>query len=134
MSDRSKSSDKIEIIDFLGRYALCVNTKDNEGFAACFTEDGVWDGLGIGRVAGTEALRNMWTEEAPRNPHLPLNYVIDVNGDTASVHSDILMVGMEAGRWVITSVGTYEDQLVRVGGAWKIKYRKFQRTQLSPAA
>jgi hypothetical protein len=127
------SSDKVEIIDLLGRYAWYVNTQDNEGFAACFTEDGVWEGAGFGRVAGTEALRNLWSGQAPRNPHLPLNYAIDVDGDTASAHSDILIVGVEDGRWAITTVGAYDDKLVRVGGAWKIQYRKFTRTSVAPA-
>jgi hypothetical protein len=128
------SSDRVEIIDLLGRYAWYVNSQDSDGFASCFTEDGVWEGLGLGRIEGIEALRNMWGQRTPRNPHLPLNYVIDVDGDTASAHSDILIVAQEDGKWSIATVGAYDDKLVRVGGAWRIQYRKFTRLGVPPQA
>jgi ketosteroid isomerase-like protein len=128
------ASDKVEIIDLLGRYAWYVNSQDSDGFASCFTEDGVWEGAGFGRMEGIEALRNMWGQRTPRNPHLPLNYVVDVDGDTATVHSDILIVGLEGGTWSITTVGAYDDRLVRVGGSWKIQYRRFTRLGIPPTA
>jgi len=132
MSDTN--ADRVEIIDLLGRYAWYVNSQDSAGFAGCFTEDGVWEGLGLGRIEGTDALLNFWGKGPPRNPHLPLNYVIDIDGDTATAHSDILIVELQDGKWSIATVGTYDDKLVRVGGAWKIKYRKYTRLGAPPAA
>jgi hypothetical protein len=126
------SDDRAAIVDLLGRYAWYVNTQDSDGFAACFTEDGVWEGAGYGRIAGTESLRTFWAKNTPRNPHLPMNYVIAVDGDTGTAHSDILIVGNAEGAWAIHTVGSYDDELVRVGGAWKIKYRRFTRHAVPP--
>lgn len=129
-----RSSDKAEIVDLLGRYANAVNSQDPELYASVFTKDAVWEGVGMGTFVGIDAIRNAFVKNLSRNPHLTLNYTVDVNGTTATARSDVLVVRLEEPQPVVRTVAFYEDKLIRIGCAWKIQYRKFTRRPLTPAA
>jgi hypothetical protein len=121
-----RSSDKAEIAGVLARYAHYADTKDDAGFAGLFTPDGTWEAEGLGRFAGTEALRNFIRGIPAGSRHITANYAIDVAADgTATARSYVMLLGMEAGHPVIRGTGIYDDVLVRIGCAWKFKSRKY---------
>lgn len=122
----AQSSDKAEIAGVLARYALYADAKDEAAFAALFTADGSWEAEGVGRFAGTDALRRFIRGIPAGTRHVTANYVIDLAADgSATARSYVVMLGMESGHPVIRGTGTYEDVLVRVGCAWKFRSRKY---------
>jgi hypothetical protein len=121
-----RSSDSAEIASLLSRYGHHADAKDEAGFVALFTDDGVWDLDATGRFAGSEAIRAFFSKLPGGSRHITSNYVIDVAADgTARARSYVTLMGLEAGRPVVRGAGTYEDVLVRIGCTWKIKSRKF---------
>jgi hypothetical protein len=120
-----------EIRTVLTNYGRYLDAHDLAAYSALFATDGEWvGGFGTGKgPAGIQALmeKNLG-DTAKGKPgstyHLLTNFLIDVQGDTATAWS----------RWnfVVTSSdnkpsimygGHYDDTLVRENGHWKFKRR-----------
>jgi hypothetical protein len=68
--------------------------------------------------------KNMGTgENRTHNYHLMSNFVISVNGDTATAWSRWAFVQPQDRGAVIAQAGRYDDTFVRENGAWKFKKR-----------
>jgi len=79
--------DKIEIQELMARYNFALNFGDAEGWAACFTEDGIFE-CPFGEFKGAETLRKYAKERTLERRDYPVrhmltNIVIDVHGDQA---------------------------------------------------
>jgi uncharacterized protein (TIGR02246 family) len=123
-------SDKDEIRELLARYCFALDAGRFEEMAALFTQDGVWEtafGTGTGRDGIVAQARSISTEPRPRRVHLTTNIVIDLDGDTATVRSNWVLVQNSAAGPVIGSGGGYADRLVRAGGRWLFKHRTIDR-------
>ncbi|MGE0545315.1 MAG: nuclear transport factor 2 family protein [Dehalococcoidia bacterium] len=128
--------DKYDIIELMAKYCFAVDFHDGEAMTKIFTNDGVFEwyelirGNEVLRVSakGTDELRAFGagtrslsgTPEAkvvPTGPirtgrHVATNHVVDGDGTTA-FH-----------RCYLGANGVYNDEVVKVDGAWKIKQRK----------
>lgn len=124
--------DQLAIQRVLTNYSAFLDARDFDGYVGLFTPDGVWQN-GATRREGRAEIRTMLTglfgEPDPGFVNLSSfhqlgNFEIDVKGDTAHAKSRFVFVMRAAdGSPTPELSGQYEDDLVRVDGAWKIKHR-----------
>ncbi|HZM97515.1 MAG TPA: nuclear transport factor 2 family protein [Vicinamibacterales bacterium] len=123
-----KFEDKEEIQNLLLDYGRHLDNRDFAAYSLLFAKDGEWVG-GFGSVSGPASIqafmeKNMGTgPNRAKNYHLLSNFVISVNGDTATAWSRwAFVVPAERGA-VISQAGRYDDTLVREDGHWRFKRR-----------
>ena len=129
------AEDRSEIILLAGRYSQSLDLRDADGWRSCFTDDAVME-MELQQLWITgDALWNLSSDAGDSDDdrvsrHQPSNFVIDGDGDEATMKSYCTVVSAgsrgnpfgEPAR--ITFQGRYEDRLRRVDGAWKIAHRK----------
>ena len=76
----------------------------------------------------------MGTQNTAKNYHLLSNFVITVNGDTATAWSRWAFVVPGQQGAAIAQAGRYDDQLVRENGRWKFKKRVASNDTPGPRA
>jgi len=121
--------DRDEIQGVLLEYGRALDARDFTAYSNLFAADGEWIG-GFGAVKGPANIKafmekNMGTNGNPTNNyHLLSNFVIKVNGDTATAWSRWAFVQPQTtGGATIAQAGRYDDTFVRENGAWKFKKR-----------
>jgi len=132
--------DKAEIEQLLLDYGRHLDARDFGAYAALFARDGEWVG-GFGTVAGPPGIKTFMEKAMPgantaRNYHLLSNFVITVQGDTATAWSRWAFVvpNREGGGAAISQAGRYDDTLVRENGRWRFKRRVASNDTGGPAA
>jgi ketosteroid isomerase-like protein len=120
--------EKDAIRDLMYRYCFVSDREaDPDGWAALFTEDGIWDGAEFGRIQGHAALRDFMIKATSGGGagfrHNMANMLIDVDGDTAQARSYFLL--MQKGKDGLKPfyAGYYEDKFVKQGGQWLFSER-----------
>ena len=120
--------DKEEIQSVLLEYGRSLDARDFAAYSSLFAAEGEWVG-GFGTVKGPANIKafmekNMGTNgNATHNYHLLTNFVITVNGDTATAWSRWTFVQPGERGAAIAQAGRYDDTFVRENGAWKFKKR-----------
>jgi uncharacterized protein (TIGR02246 family) len=120
--------DTQEIERLLLNYGRHLDARDFKAYSLLFAKDGVWSG-GMGTVQGPAAIQAFMEKAIPgpnamHNYHVLSNFVIDVNGDTATAWSRWqFMVPGPNNTAVAAQSGRYDDTLVREDGRWKFKRR-----------
>lgn len=123
--------DRQAILDVLVRYGRLLDEKDLVGYSNLFADDGVWEG-GIGSATGPagiqEMLETVYSRVDPRqygaDYHIMSDFEINVDGDTATSWSRwTWIIEGENGKPTAQRSGHYEDELVKIDGEWKFKYR-----------
>jgi uncharacterized protein (TIGR02246 family) len=131
--------DKEEIQNLLLDYGRSLDNRDFAAYSALFAKDGVWIG-GFGTVAGPGMIKAfmekaMGTQpNTAKNYHLLSNFVITVNGDTATAWSRWAFVVPGPQGATIAQAGRYDDELVRENGRWKFKKRVASNDTAGPRA
>jgi uncharacterized protein (TIGR02246 family) len=120
--------DRLEIAELHARYNRAVDTGDAEGWAACFTPDGIFDARsryakGIAELVAFA--RFYHGQEAYRGAvHWNNNIVADGDGSEARVHADYILVrGSDEGVQILSS-GAYASVARKVDGRWLFASRK----------
>ncbi len=114
---------------------ICDADHDPDQIVTIFTEDGVWEGEGIGRAEGHAALRKLFEgfrEAISFSQHMVQNPIIEVDGNTAT------------GRWYFFGMFTYyngnqkrwqaaryHEDYEKVDGTWKIKHLRIREPVMS---
>jgi uncharacterized protein (TIGR02246 family) len=131
--------DKEEIQNVLLEYGRALDARDFTAYSNLFAADGEWVG-GFGSVKGPANIKafmekNMGTNGNPtHNYHLLSNFVIAVNGDTATAWSRWAFVQpQQTGGATIAQAGRYDDTFVRENGVWKFKKRTASNDTGGPA-
>jgi uncharacterized protein (TIGR02246 family) len=125
--------DKEAIREVLAEYCFRLDDGRFAEMAALFTEDGTWDtafGKATGRTAIAELASSlrMRTEQArPRAAHLVTNIAIALDGESARVRSNWIVMQNSPQGPRIGSGGAYLDEMVRADGRWLFRYRKIDR-------
>src|SRR5262245_58808904 len=120
--------DKEEIRKLLLDYGRFLDSRDLADYSRLFAKDGEWVG-GFGSVAGPANIqafmeKNLGTgPNRGKNYHLLSNFVITVNGDTATAWSRWAFVVPGERGAAISQAGRYDDMLVREDGRWRFKRR-----------
>jgi uncharacterized protein (TIGR02246 family) len=133
-----KFEDKEEIQSLLLDYGRHLDNRDFAAYSQLFAKDGEWVG-GFGSVSGPANIQ-AFMEKAmgtgpnrAKNYHLLSNFVISVNGDTATAWSRWAFVVPGERGAVISQAGRYDDTLVRENGRWRFKRRVASNDTASPA-
>jgi uncharacterized protein (TIGR02246 family) len=131
--------DKAEIEQLLLDYGRHLDARDFAAYAALFAKDGEWVG-GFGTVAGPSNIKAFMEKAMPgantaKNYHLLSNFVITVQGDSATAWSRWAFVvpNREGGGAAIAQAGRYDDTLVRENGKWRFKRRTASNDTGRPA-
>ena len=131
--------DKEEIQNLLLDYGRSLDARDFATYSSLFAKDGEWVG-GFGSVTGPANIKafmekNMGTQpNTAKNYHLLSNFVITVNGDTATAWSRWAFVVPGERGAAISQAGRYDDELVRENGRWKFKKRVASNDTAGPRA
>jgi uncharacterized protein (TIGR02246 family) len=131
-------ADKEEIQNVLLEYGRALDARDFTAYSNLFASDGEWVG-GFGSVKGPANIKafmekNMGTNGNPtHNYHLLSNFVITVNGDTATAWSRWAFVQPGERGAAIAQAGRYDDSFVRENGVWKFKKRTASNDTGGPA-
>lgn len=124
--------DEAAIQRLLVEYGRVLDNRDFAAYAALFTSDGVFDGA-MGAYKGQKEIQTEMEKvfagavaDIPKgqNFHVMSDFVITVMGNRATANSRFIFYKLEGSKPVANVTGTYEDELVRVGGVWKFKNRK----------
>jgi uncharacterized protein (TIGR02246 family) len=110
--------DRLAIRELVALYDRAIDDGDAAAWAACFTEDGVWD-AGAVKVEGRDAL------EAFRGArHACANFDVEGDGDEARLRCDNLM--LRPGDAGVTAfwAADYDDRVRRVDGRWLFASRR----------
>ena len=89
MTSDALASEKAAIAELIARYNFAIDHNDFQGWADCFTPDGVFDGM-IGRFAAHSELDRFTAEvkrltaDTPNLRHYVTNIMTEVDGDSAS--------------------------------------------------
>ena len=117
--------DRFAIIDLCSVYNYTVDQADGEGWAATFTEDGIFNGP-AGQAEGRDALVafcGQLAEAFPGGMHFTDNHLFEVDGDTCE-HKCFLDFKVPTPDGSVASVLLgYEDFVVKVDGEWLFKRR-----------
>jgi ketosteroid isomerase-like protein len=131
--------DRIEIRRLVDEYAIGVDTRDAERFAALFAADGTLSVVEPGEdepslvYTGHEELRTVIELVAAFSVtyHVMTNHVVDIDGDTATASTygltHHLSESEERGLFDTLMLLRYDDELVRVDGSWVFKARRIVR-------
>ena len=141
-------SDRIEIVELLGRYIRALEDRDGKAIADLFTPDGefsLYSRAGAGDftqrslgVVGRDKIRTVF-ESGSRAPgrgfhYLTSDHIVGVDGDKATLTAQFIAVESNAeiqsgaewtlgstmlrGTLAITMMGRYESDLRKIDGRW----------------
>ncbi len=131
--------DRIEIRRLVDEYALAVDTRDAERFAALFADDATLSVVEPGEdspslvYTGQDELRTVIELVASFQVtyHVMTNHVVDVDGDTATASTygltHHLSESEERGLFDTLMLLRYDDELRRVDGRWLFGSRRIVR-------
>ena len=116
--------DRFAILDLCSVYNYTVDQADGDGWAATFTEDGVFHGP-AGHAEGREALSafcGQLAEAFPGGMHFTDNHLFEIDGDTCQ-HKCFLDFKVPSAEGVSSTLLGYEDVVVKVDGEWLFQRR-----------
>ncbi|MGH3251120.1 MAG: nuclear transport factor 2 family protein [Trebonia sp.] len=124
------TTDEVAVTDLLYAYNAATDALDIDGWAACFTPDGVFNGAEQTFWAGADKdkfaahARELEASGLPRLRHFLSNVRINVHEDHAESHCFFLIVATpDDGPSSISMVGEYADRLVKADGRWLFQER-----------
>lgn len=105
---------------------ICDDGHDPDRIVTIFTDDGIWEGAGIGRAEGrTEihALFERFRKAMSYSHHMTMNPRIEVNGHRATgtwyFFGPFTFRRNNQARWQATR---YREEYVKIDGEWKIHH------------
>ena len=124
-------AEKLAIQELCARYCHTIDSQDPEGWAQCFTPDGVFEFDGWA-IRGRPALAEYAEVHARvmRCRHMTLNCLYEVRGERATGRSTTVVTLATEGGYKILGQGAYEDQMVKEGGRWHIAHRRVRTDRL----
>ena len=122
-------TDESAVVEVLTRYATGIDFCDWPLFRSCWADEVDLDYGPLGRFTDPDAFTQLFTRiHDPMGPtyHRLSNFVVDVDGDTATARTYVNAVLMTShapdAAWV-EAVGHYDDTLVRTADGWRIRTR-----------
>jgi uncharacterized protein (TIGR02246 family) len=118
---------KEQIEQLLLDYGRSLDARDFATYSSLFASDGEWVG-GFGTVKGPANIKTFMEKALPgknttNNYHLLSNFVVKVDGETATAWSRWAFVQPQERGAVIAQAGRYDDTFVKENGVWKFKKR-----------
>jgi ketosteroid isomerase-like protein len=134
--------DRMAIQDLYARHNALNDTGDYQGWANCYTEDGLFKSAQEirGRAAIAAAGKERY-EARPSQPwvnpqHWNNSLIVEGDGKSATALCYLIRIAKikATGEFSIITHGMYEDELVKVDGRWLFKSRVVHDTTPPPAA
>jgi hypothetical protein len=123
------TADEAAIIKVLTRYATGIDFCDWPLFRSCWTDEVDLDYGDVGHFTDPDAFTQLFSalhDPMGQTYHRLSNFVVDVDGDTATartyVRAVLMMTADPNAQWV-EAVGHYDDELVRTADGWRIRKR-----------
>ncbi len=113
------------------RYLRCLDTKQWEGFAACFAADATADynGLTFADPVSLVDYLSSHMGDGVLTMHQVHHPEIDVDADSASgtwaLHDKVIV---DAVRFALEGAAFYSDRYVRTAEGWRIQHTSYRRT------
>ena len=128
-----KANDKLAIHELLNKAAYGYDSRTVDMLADCFTEKAVMsmhiaDGDLIGPFEGQNEIMELMTGamegQMDKRLHNISNIFFEKEADeAATVLSSLTLTAVENGSIKLLTTGIYRDEVVKVGGSWKISKR-----------
>jgi uncharacterized protein (TIGR02246 family) len=121
--------DRFMIDDLFIRYTCALDAGDVETLVGCFAEDGSLVSPAVGEHKGRPAIREFarrfarFRERGSQLRHVISNLRIELDGDRGSAKCYLVVFLTRDGASRMLAPGTYDCELVRVGGQWLFKRR-----------
>ena len=120
--------DRSAIQDVIIRYAVAVDTQDDDLLASCFTDDATASFAGVpagpGGAAIVAFLVSLRGVVVIGSTHRFTNVLITLDGDEADVRSSAVVYGVRGEPLQLRLRGiTYRDRFVRTAAGWRIGRR-----------
>ncbi len=116
--------DKFEIIEIFNRYAIGVDTRNEEVYRSCFTDELLVNITG----EDVENTAEGWTEQAftalgnfEKTQHIITNHSINISGDTADAHAYLQALHFTKDN-TFSVWGHYSHKLTRTADGWRISH------------
>ncbi len=109
---------------------ICDDDHNPDRIVQIFTEDGIWEGRGIGTARGRAEIRALFEKFQTMmsfSQHMTMNPRIEVDGDSASgtwyFFGPFTFRADNQAKWQATR---YHEEYARVDGEWKIRHLKIR--------
>lgn len=126
-------TDKIKISELLNKSSYALDERKLEMLEACFADDAVMSlriegGNLIGPFNGQEEIMKLMKDsmdtQTDQRRHIISNiFFQEEDEEVAKVVSYLTLFATENGEINLLTTGTYQDEVARVAGEWKIKKR-----------
>ncbi len=131
-ADAQYLADRTAIMDVMIRYGTSVDAREMDRYRSCFTDDVTVVGYGAESMNGADAYLAYVIaalENFTGTQHLMGNQVVDLNGDFASVRTEVQATHFpkDDPDAVMTLWATYVDDMARVDGEWRIRRHELVR-------
>ena len=107
---------------------ICDDDHNPDRIVTIFTDDGIWEGRGIGTAQGHAEIRALFERFQSLmsfSQHMTMNPRIEVDGDSATgtwyFFGPFTFYKNNQARWQATR---YHEEYAKVNGEWKIKHLK----------
>lgn len=128
---RLEATDRLLIAERVARYGWAYDERDREALAGCFTPDGVWQGVTMGRdrvepIHGAQAiadwLAGFWNTQSDQRRHVFTNLMVgEPDADRSTTHAYLVLLSSRGGVTTPVSAGPYRFTMRRTGdGLWHI--------------
>jgi 3-phenylpropionate/cinnamic acid dioxygenase small subunit len=127
------AQDRLDVMDLIASYALCIDDGDIDGWVANFLPDAVLDHIG-GRASGEAEIRAWVTRlmssgrvggtPAQLRHFVGLPRVEALADGRAHVRTYCVILAYDPAQKIeVPLVGSYEDTCVKVEGRWRFAHR-----------
>ncbi len=122
---RIVGDDEDQVARTLAGYCQLLDDGDFDRWIELFTDDArlvFADQVSEGRASIRTFMERIQPPEG-RGKHITANILVDVDGDTATAHTDYLFVRPTDQGPLPVAIGRYDDELVRDGDRWRFRQR-----------
>ena len=114
---------------------ICDDNHDSARITSIFTDDGIWEGKGIGKAQGhaeIKALFENFQKNISYSQHMVLNPIIEVDGMTATgiwyFFGPFTFYEDNQAMW---QAARYREDYEKIDGTWKIKHLRVKGPGMS---
>lgn len=117
---------------------ICDDDHNPEDIVTLFTDDGIWEGKGIGHASGHAEIRALFErfqKHMSFSQHMVMNPLIEVDGNSARARwcffGPFTFRTKDGGEQAMWQSTRYHEDYEKVAGVWKIKHLRIRGRGIS---